>query len=76
MTEQLILLIEKTWMEYDNRGVVAIRAPEVPAERIRIDTASNSDSEPEDIGLAGGVPDADEVEKEKWNRWSLFVTNI
>ena len=44
--------------------------------RIRIDTPSNSDSEPEVTGLADGVPDADEVEKEKWSRWSLLVMNI
>ena len=68
--------MEKTWADYDARGVVAIRAPEVPVERIRIDTPSNSDSEPEVTGSADGVPDADEVEKEKWSRWSLLVMNI
>ena len=63
-------------MGYDAQGVVAIRAPEVQTERIRIDTPSNSDSEPENIGLASGVPDAGEEEREKWSRWSLLVTSV
>ncbi len=45
-------------------------------ERIRIDTPSNSDSEPEGTGAADEVPDAEEVEKEKWDRWSLLIVCV
>ena len=74
--EQLLAPMESTWAGYNARGAVAIRAPEIPVQRIRIDTPSNSDSEPEVTGAAEGVPDADEVENEKWGRWSLLIMRV
>ena len=32
--------------------------------------------EPEVTGTAGGVPDAEEVENEKWGRWSLLIMRV
>ena len=74
--ELLLAPMESTWAGYNARGAVAIRAPEIPVERIRIDTPSNSDSEPEVTGAAEGVPDAEEVENEKWGRWSLLIMRV